>query len=431
VIVMTDTHQTALLDVDETETAYTDQKDIIHEEPTHGSSFIFFFTNSYVITALLIFVPIGIALGASEQNETVVFIINFCAIIPLAKLLGDATEELALHTSESVGGLLNATFGNAVEIIISIFALKAGLIRVVQSSLVGSILSNLLLVLGMCFIAGGYYIKDLKFNETAAQTSVAILFVSVLGVMMPAALKAQLSSDKAAYEAAEKLINRTRLAELNLTDTLEEEWTHRLDEETRLLILSHGTALIMLVIYGLFLVFQLKTHKRFYADPKKPGEKEEHEEKHMTWPVSLLMLAIITVIVAVCSEYLVGSIEGITVAWGISETFAGMILLPIVGNAAEHLTAVTVSMKNKMNLAIGVAVGSSQQIAMMVMPLMVVLGWIIGQPMTLYFEIFETAVLFMTVILIFALLVDGSSNWLEGSMLIGVYFILAIAFYVV
>jgi len=165
--------------------------------------------------------------------------------------------------------------------------------------------------------------------------------------------------------------------------------------------------------------------------PKKPGEKEEHEEKHMTWPVSLLMLAIITVIVAVCSEYLVGSIEGITVTWGISETFAGMILLPIVGNAAEHLTAVTVSMKNKMNLAIGVAVGSSQQIAMMVMPLMVVLGWIIGQPMTLYFEIFETAVLFMTVILIFALLVDGSSNWLEGSMLIGVYFILAIAFYVV
>jgi len=150
----------------------------------------------------------------------------------------------------------------------------------------------------------------------------------------------------------------------------------------------------------------------------------------MTWPVSLLILAVITLLVAVCSEYLVDSIDGITHAWGISETFAGMILLPIVGNAAEHLTAVSVSVKGKIDLAIGVAVGSSQQIAMMVTPLMVILGWIIGQPMSLYFEIFETAVLFMTVILVFALVLDGSSNWLEGSMLIGVYLILGIAFYV-
>jgi len=146
--------------------------------------------------------------------------------------------------------------------------------------------------------------------------------------------------------------------------------------------------------------------------------------------MALVFLAGITVTVAVCSEYLVDSIDGITHAWGISETFAGMILLPIVGNAAEHLTAVTVSIKNKMDLAIGVAVGSSQQIAMMVTPLMVLLGWIMGQNMSLYFEVFETAVLFMAVILVFALLNDGSSNWLEGSMLIGVYLILGIAFYV-
>jgi Ca2+:H+ antiporter len=298
--------------------------------------------------------------------------------------------------------------------------LKAGLIRVVQSSLIGSILSNLLLVLGMCFLAGGVYFEELKFNQTAAQTAMGLLFIAVLGIMMPAALKAQIESDEAKKATDALLANVSEL--VNAT----EKEGHPLPVETRLLILSRGTALVMLVIYGLFLFFQLKTHKKFYMSP----EPDEEEEKGMTWPVAVFCLAAITVLVAVCSEYLVDSIDGITTAWGISETFAGMILLPIVGNAAEHLTAVTVSIKGKIDLAIGVAVGSSQQIAMMVTPLMVILGWIMGQPMSLYFEIFETAVLFMTVILVFALILDGSSNWLEGSMLIGVYLILGIAFYV-
>jgi Ca2+:H+ antiporter len=334
---------------------------------------------------------------------------------------------------------LNATFGNAVEIIISILALKAGLIRVVQSSLIGSILSNLLLVLGMCFLAGGYYHQTLRFNSTAAQTSTGLLFIAVLGIMMPAALKAQIQEEQDAFDKYEANLNVTELG--NATDLVAEEWKHALPVETRLLILSRGTAIVMIIIYGLFLFFQLKTHKDFYESAPPPEEdkgkhgdkKEESSEEegvNMTWPMSLFFLAAITVLVAVCSEYLVGSIEGITLAWGISETFAGMVLLPIVGNAAEHLTAVTVSIKNKMDLAIGVAVGSSQQIAMMVTPLMVILGWIMGQPMSLYFEVFETAVLFMTVILVFALLNDGSSNWLEGTMLIGVYIILGIAFYV-
>jgi len=400
-----------------------------HPEPTHLGSVIFFFTNAPIFSVMLLFTPVGIAIGATGQNETAVFIINFIAIIPLAKLLGDATEELALHTSQSVGGLLNATFGNAVEIIISVFALKAGLIRVVQSSLIGSILSNLLLVLGMCFLFGGIYNDTLTFNQTAAQTSAGVLFISVLGVMMPAALKAQISEDLVTYTEQEALVNQTYLAENNLTDTLKEAWEHHLPVETRLLILSRGTAIVMLIIYGLFLFFQLKTHKRYYEDQGGDDESEE-EQKNMTWPMALVFLALITILVAVCSEYLVDSIEGITLAWGISETFAGMVLLPIVGNAAEHLTAVTVAIKNKMDLAIGVAVGSSQQIAMMVTPLMVILGWIIDQPMSLYFEVFETAVLFMTVILVFALVIDGSSNWLEGAMLMGVYVILGIAFYV-
>jgi len=372
------------------------------------------FTASYVITALLIFVPVGIAVGATHQNDTVVFILNFCAIIPLAKLLGDATEELALHTNQSIGGLLNASFGNAVELIIGVLALKAGLIRVVQSSLIGSILSNLLLVLGMCFLAGGVYFDELKFNQTAAQTAMGLLFIAVLGIVMPAALKAQIDSD-----AAKELLK-------NITDSNGTEHEHPLPVETRLLILSRGTSIVMLIIYGLFLFFQLKTHKQLYMSP----EPEEEEEKGMTWPVAVFCLAAITVLVAVCSEYLVDSLKGVTETWGISQTFAGMILLPIVGNAAEHLTAVTVSIKGKIDLAIGVAVGSSQQIAMMVTPLMVILGWIINVDMSLFFDIFETAVLFMTVVLVFALILDGGSNWLEGAMLIGVYFILGIAFYV-
>jgi Ca2+:H+ antiporter len=401
--------------------------------PTIISSFVHFFTAAPVITLMLVFVPIGIALGATEQSDTIVFVFNFLAIIPLAKLLGESTEQLALHTSQSVGGLLNATFGNAVEIIIAVLALKEGLVRVVQASLVGSILSNLLLVLGMCFVAGGAKYKLLKFNATAAQTSSGILFIAVLAVVVPAALKAEVQDEldqaAAASAASAALANLTdSLDDLFFNETQSADTTHEtgLDVNTRLLILSRGTAIVMLIIYGLFLFFQLNTHKEFYADSDGPEEKPE-----MTLPVAIGMLAVITVIVGVCSEYLVNSIDGVTTAWGISETFAGIVLLPIVGNAAEHLTAVTVAMKNKLDLSIGVAVGSSQQIAMMVIPLLVILGWIIDQPMSLCFDIFETAVLFMTVIVVHSLIMDGESNWLEGAMLMGVYVILGIAFFVV
>jgi len=185
----------------------------------------------------------------------------------------------------------------------------------------------------------------------------------------------------------------------------------------------------MLIVYGLFLFFQLKTHQQYYKDEGDDEEEEEYPE--ITMPFALMALAIVTVFVAICSDFLVDSLDEVTDVWGISETFAGMILLPIVGNAAEHLTAVTVAMKNKLNLSIGVAVGSSQQIAMMVVPLLVILGWIIDQPMSLYFDVFETAVLFMTVIVVHSIIMDGESNWLEGAMLLSVYCILGIAFYVV
>jgi len=290
---------------------------------------------------------------------------------------------------------------------------------VVQSSLIGSILSNLLLVLGMCFVAGGSIKQTLKFSTTAAQTSSGILFLAVLAVVLPAALRVQVQEELTEAANALLLLNSTNFNETAAVATI--------PLETRLLVLSRGTAIIMLIVYGLFLFFQLHTHKDVYADT---GDDED-EFPEMTMPVAIVMLGIITVFVAVCSEYLVSSIDGITVAWGISETFAGMVLLPIVGNAAEHLTAVTVAMKDKLDLSIGVAVGSSQQIAMMVIPLLVLLGWIMDQPMSLYFDTFETAVLFMTVIVVHTLIMDGESNWLEGTMLLAVYAILGIAFYVV
>jgi len=318
---------------------------------------------------------------------------------------------------------LNATFGNAVELIIAIVALKDGLIRVVQASLLGSILSNLLLVMGMSFVAGGYYYKSQHFNLTSANTSSSLLLLAVLAILMPAVFF--LSLDVPASEAAGKVLN-----------------------------LSRFVAIIMLIIYGLYLFFQLHTHKYLYEDeedevvdvempetdkktdePKKKkeekkGEEEEEDEtpKLSVWGATFL-LAAVTVLVAVLSEFLVGSIEQVTQPLGISETFIGIIILPIVGNAAEHVTAVSVAMKNKMDLSIGVAIGSSIQISLLVIPLLVVLGWIISQPMTLYFLLFETCTLFLAVIITNAVLADGESNWLEGAFLLAAYLAIAGGFF--
>jgi len=342
-----------------------------------------------------------------------VFITNFLAIIPLAKLLGSSTESIALRTSQAVGALLNASFGNAVELILGIIALTKGLIDVVQGSLIGSILSNLLLVLGMCFVVGGAKYKTQTFSKEAAQTSGGILLMAVFGALLPAALQAQLS---VAPIATTNTTNSSSTNLLHPDDTINQ----------KLLELSRGTAIILIIVYGLYLFFQLVTHKHLYET-----EDDEEEEAELGFVFSILALVFVTVLVAICAEYLVDSIDGITTAWGISESFVGLIILPIVGNAAEHLTALTVAYKNKMDLAIGVAIGSSQQIALFVLPLLVLVGWIINQPMTLYFHTFETAVLFICVIVVNALIQDGESNWLEGTLLCAVYVICAIAFYVV
>ncbi|CDR42087.1 CYFA0S08e03466g1_1 [Cyberlindnera fabianii] len=355
---------------------------------------------------LLVFVPLGIIAGALEFNASYVFWLNFFAIMPLAALLAFTTEELAKHVGETLGGLLNATFGNAIELIVSIIALRENQIRIVQASMIGSILSNMLLVLGCCFVAGGWGRVQQQFNQTVAQTMSSLMCLAVAGLIIPAAFHATFPTPGKHGDAL-------------------------LDQ--KILSLSRGASIVLLLIYVLFLVFQLYTHKQLFdsidSEVDDTVDPEHTEQPEMSAGAAISLLVGFTVLVSICADYLVGSIDDIVESSGLSKTFIGLIVIPIVGNAAEHVTAIVVSMKDKMDLAIGVAVGSSLQIALFVTPFMVLVGWAIDVPMTLYFSTFETTVLFISMLITNYLILDGESNWLEGAMLLGTYAIIALAFF--
>jgi len=280
---------------------------------------------------------------------------------------------------------------------VSIIALRNNEIRIVQASMLGSILSNILLVLGCCFFVGGLKHKEQSFNSTVASTMSSLMTVATSSLIIPATLYAVMSDNKS--------------------------------QDDNIMILSRGTAVILLIIYVAYLFFQLKTHADLFDD----SEAQEIEGSNPTllnaWAAGLV-LVIITLLVAVCAEYLVDSIDAIVEEAHISKTFIGLILIPIVGNAAEHVTAVIVAWKNKMDLAIGVAIGSSLQIALFVTPFLVVLGWIMDRPMTLHFETFETVSFFLASLVVVLLIQDGKSNYLEGLLCLGMYVIIALAFYV-
>ncbi|KAL6710400.1 hypothetical protein ACN47E_009346 [Coniothyrium glycines] len=398
------------------------------------------------INVLLVFVPVGFAVYYARLAPVPVFIINFIAIIPLAAMLSNATEELAIRVGETLGGLLNATFGNAVELIVSVQALIKNEITIVKTSLIGSMLSNLLLVLGMSFFLGGINRLEQYFNVTVAQTAASLLALSIASLIIPTVFHNMIAEDKVVEGDAKK------------------------NQE-----LSRGTAVILLAVYACYLGFQLKTHSAMYNAPsqkvpkRKSGKKEEgeasrgiaaigagtaaasgggvnaealyknpdqyaeEEEDEFETPSlsvigALITLAFSTTLVAFCSEFMVSSIDGLTATGAVSTTFVGLILLPIVGNAAEHATAVTVAIKDKMDLSIGVAVGSSMQIALLVFPLIVILGWILGKDcMTLYFDTFQIAILFVSILLVNYLIQDGKSHWLEGILLMASYIIIALA----
>ncbi|KAL1405459.1 Vacuolar calcium ion transporter [Vanrija albida] len=433
------------------------------------------------INVLLVFIPVGWALhfvkhSNSKISDTAVFMTNFIAIIPLAGLLGFTTEEVAMRLGQTLGGLLNATLGNAVELIVAILALIKCELTVVQSSLVGSILSNLLLVLGMCFFAGGIRFAEQSMKSTAAQLNSSLLLIAVLAVLVPSAfhfsVKVTPSGDGVALTSRE--------------------------EANDILSMSHGVAILLLLLYIGYLIFQMWTHAHLFdddedvvasteyrdhitnapgrltnkvkgiithkkvdeetgdtntitsegkssavapnsttADPEAalaaPSEEEEEEEEEvpqMNMIATLVSMVIITVIIGVTAEFLVSSIDGLTEAHpSLSQEWVGLILLPIVGNAAEHFTAVSVAVKDKLDLSISVAVGSSIQIALFVIPVIQLLAWTLNKPLSLLFDPFESLVLFFSVIIVNQTLADGRSNWMEGAVLIFFYVLLAVAFW--
>ncbi|KAF3761364.1 cation transporter activity protein [Cryphonectria parasitica EP155] len=365
------------------------------------------------VNFLLVFVPLGLIAGALEWGSTAVFTLNFFAIIPLASILSFATEEISVRLGETLGGLLNATFGNAVELIVSIIALQNDQIEVVKSSMLGSILSNLLLVMGMCFFLGGVCNNmrdgsgsgsEQQFASGTAQTACSLMALSAASMVIPATLAMVIEKGKNPDAATESI-----------------------------LILSRGTAIILLLLYVLYLYFQLRTHKNLFNPEAPQGsdaqEGEEPEEASISaWSAAAVLIGV-TVVISFCADYLVDSIDDIVATGKISKNFIGLILIPIVGNAAEHVTACVVAIRDKMDLAMGVAVGSSIQIALLVTPFLVLLGWAMGKEMDFQFETFETVAFFISVLVVTYVVQDGRSNYLEGAMLFGLYIIIALAFY--
>ncbi|KAJ9095020.1 hypothetical protein QFC21_005813 [Naganishia friedmannii] len=444
---------------------------------------------------MIFLVPVAWALHFTKQNDVVVFVFTFLSVIPLANLLSFATEQLALRTGEAIGGLLNASFGNAVELLISILALVKGDIALVQASMIGSILSNTLLVLGMCYFAGG-----LRFHE---QLQISLLGISIAAIILPAA-----------YHFATNAGANTA----DITDLTR-------GEENHLLSISRGLAFLLLSVYAMYLVFILYTHAYLFKLPR-PGrphlsrkaaepqpnhqkvfpkphwlssiqsrssnssidddtareerdntlspvttrdqvgctaspvammhggdiergpdsylqssasasaalsaghhaeatdssiddddDEEEEETPKIKALFALFLLLGVTAITGVTAEFLIDSVNGLTETTSISKEFVGLILFPLVGNATEHVAAVTVSVKDKLNLSMAIAIGSSIQISLFILPLLVLIGWMIGQPMSLFFDVFETITLTISLLLVNFAISDGRTNYLEGYVL--------------
>lgn len=347
---------------------------------------------------LLVFVPAAFVLRFLNGADTLIFAAAALAILPLAGLMGRATEELALRTGATIGGLLNATFGNATELIIAFFALSAGKFDVVKASITGSIIGNMLLVLGLALLLGGLRYPRQKFNPHGAQVTASLLVIAVIAFLVPALF--DITEQALGVDPAQALIKDTHLA--------------------------LAVSIILILLYAANIVFSLVTHRSLLS----PSEEEHGETPAWSPPVAVGVLLGATVLVGFMSEILVSSLEGFTAAVGLSEFFVGIIIIPIVGNAAEHASAITIAMKNKMDLAVGIALGSTVQIALLVAPILVILSFIIGKPMNLVLHNpLELATLVGAVLIGNSVARDGETNWLEGLMLLGVYAIVAFAFF--
>ena len=350
-----------------------------------------------------IFIPAAVVLELIGAAAPVVFGAAALGVVPTAALMGQATEQLAARTGPGIGGFLNVTFGNAPELIIAFFALLAGLQEVVKASLIGSIIGNVLLVLGASMFVGGLRRDKQTFSRTAANAQAAMLLLALAALVLPAIFQ---------------LVNGGGLPGVS---------EERVDFGTDVERLSFGVAIILLISYGAGLWFSLKSHKAVF---NPYVEEEASEEEHWTIRKSVTLLAIAGVLVGVMSEVLVGSITETAELIGLSEFFIGVFVVAIVGNAAEHWVAVLVAAKDKMDLAVNIAIGSSAQIALFVAPLLVLLSFVVGpNPLALVFNGYEIGGVLFAVLIANFVTQEGESNWFEGVQLLALYAVLGLVFF--
>lgn len=357
-------------------------------------------SKTIISLGFLIFIPISIAADFLEWGSLTVFITSALAIAPLAVWLSTATEEVAVVTGPSIGGLLNAVFGNATELIIALVALKAGLVDIVKASITGTIISNLLLVMGLSMLLGGLRYKEQEFKPIVARVNGSSMTLAVIAIILPTTVI----------------------------------YTSNGVEPSAIANLSITVAVVLIIVYGLTLLFSLKTHSHLYdvgivnAEETTPSiaESTAHKPNLGLW-IGVLLAS--TVAVAFESELFVGVVEEATKGLGLTPLFTGVIILPLVGGAAEYVTAVSVALKNNMDLSVSVAMGSSLLVALFMAPLLVLVGIAIGQPMDLDFNPFQVVAVAIAVTIANLISLDGRSNWLEGTLLLATYVVLGAAFY--
>lgn len=347
------------------------------------------------LSSLLVFVPVSTILELMHADPVWIFITSAVAIIPLAGLMGKATEHLSERLGAGLGGLLNASFGNAAELIIALMALRRGLFDVVKASITGSIIGNILLVLGLGVLVGGLKFERQTFNRTAACMGATLLTLSAIGLVVPAIFHIVASGIQLNHEQE----------------------------------LSLEIAIVLFVTYLLSLLFSLRTHKHLYAGDGIHSSEEAPERDSWSRSKSIAVLVVSTAFVALMGEFLVGAVEHTAEIFGMTEVFVGVILVAIIGNAAEHSTAILMAAKNQMGLAMNIAIGSSIQIALFVAPILVFTSYFFGRPMDLLFTTFEVLSIGLSVGIVSLIAMDGESNWMEGVQLLAVYVILGIAFY--
>ena len=356
---------------------------------------------------LLVFVPLAVVAELLEWNPLLIFIFSCVALIPLAGLLGEATEELAIHTGPKIGGLLNATLGNAAELIITIVALSQGQYDLVKASITGSILGNLLLILGASLLLGGLRHGTQKFDRTLTGVSATMMTLAVIGLIVPTLFE---------------LLHEINLGRLDVFNTNV--------NDPALNTLSLWVAAVLIVLYVLSLVFTFRTPQREeHAGVDDHSEEEGAHKAKWSVPISLGVLAASTIAIVFLSEFLVGAVEPVVESLGVSKLFLGIIIIPIVGNVAEHIVGVQVALKNKMDLSLSISLGSSMQVALFVAPLLVFISLLFGPELTLFFSLFEVVALTLAVFCATLVSVDGESNWLEGMQLLAVYVVMALGFY--